>query len=342
MWRDALWAKMANNHPIREEVRRARAMYEHMDAQIFEEGFESDPVALGQGVPQGGPRSGKLFALFNSDLPEELRVAGAGVKIGEQDLTCAIYLDDSMIPSQTEAVARKVLTTLEKYGDQWSQQWSITKFKMLCLNVPNAPGQWPFKGHYFDTVQTVKYLGVHFESLKGWSAHFAMKRAAALIQRVELRRAGLFGGKNAPTDSLEVAKSMLWSTLDYGRGVASSQGSRCKTVAKALESFHLETLREILGTSDRSMGAGVRGETGEIPDVWRDRKRQMLMARQMLTAPKGGLLCKIAIEANSSSLKLGIFRVVHDFLQQAEGPSIDQFRSKGEIKQWILMKATQE
>ena len=144
---------MANTHPNLEDVRRTRAMYEHMDAQIVEEGFESEPVALGQGVSQGGPRSGKLYALYNSDLPEELRVAGAGVKIGEQDLTCAIYLDDSMIPSQTEAVARRALITLEKYGDQWSQQWSIPKFKMLCLNVPNAPGQWPFKGHYFDTVQ---------------------------------------------------------------------------------------------------------------------------------------------------------------------------------------------
>ena len=342
VWRDGLWAKMANTHPNLEDVRRARAMYEHMDAQIVEEDFESEPVALGQGVPQGGPRSGKLYALFNSDLPEELRAAGAGVKIGEQDLTCAIYLDDSMIPSQTETVARKALITLEKYGDQWSQQWSIPKFKMLCLNVPNAPGQWPFKGHYFDTVQKVKYLGIHFDPLKGWSAHFAMKRAAALILKVEIRRAGLFGGKNAPADSLEVARSMLWSTLDYGRGVASSQGTRCKTVAKALDSFHLETLREILGTSDRSMCAGVRGETGEIPDMWRERKRQMLMARQMLTAPKGGLMRNLAIQANSSSPKLGVFRTVHDFLQQTEGPSIDHFRSKGDIKRWILMKATQE
>jgi hypothetical protein len=129
-----------------------------------------------------------------------------------------------MIPSQTEAVARKVPITLEKYGDKWSQQWSVPKFKML-FNVPNAHGQWPFKGHYFDTAQKVKYLGVHFEPLKGWSAHFAMKRVAALLLRGEIKRAGLFGGKNAPADSLEVARSMLWSTLDYGRGVASSQGT---------------------------------------------------------------------------------------------------------------------
>ncbi len=46
MWRDGLWAKMANTHSNLEDVRRERAMYEHMDAQIVEEGLETEPVAL--------------------------------------------------------------------------------------------------------------------------------------------------------------------------------------------------------------------------------------------------------------------------------------------------------
>jgi hypothetical protein len=93
-----------------------------------------------------------------------------------------------------------------------------------------------------------------------------MKRMAALLVRLDLRRAGLLGGRNAPADRLEVVRAILWATIDYGRGVASSQGPRCKTMAKTLESFHTETLREILGTSRHSATAGVRGETGEIPD----------------------------------------------------------------------------
>ena len=189
---------------------------------------------------------------------------------------------------------------------------------------------------------TCKYLGVHFDPKLGWGPHFAKKRAAALLVRLVLRRAGLLGGKNAPADSLEVARSVLWATIDYGRGVASSQGPRCKAVAKALDSFHLETLREILGVSSHSVVAGVRGETGEIPDCWRERMRQLLVARQMLTSPRGGLMERIANQANRASPKLGIFRIVDDFLVETKGPPLEDFRSKREIKKWIANKASQE
>ena len=112
-----------------------------MDAQIVEEHYQSDVVTLCQGIPQGGPKSGKLFAFSNSDLPGELRTAGAGTSVGEVDLTCATYLDDSLIPAQTEEVVREVLTTLENYGTRWSQQWSPTKFIIFCLNVRKPPAQ---------------------------------------------------------------------------------------------------------------------------------------------------------------------------------------------------------
>ena len=342
VWREGLWAKLVKTHARVEDVRRARAMYEHMGAQIVEENFASSIVSLLQGLPQGGPCSGKLFAFFNSDLPEELRNVGAGTVIGRTELTCSIYLDDSMIPSHSEDVMRRTLLCLEEYGDRWSQHWSTTKFKMLCMNVSSPPEQWLFKGTWFDTVQAARYLGIHFDPRGGWGPHFAKKRAAALLLRLELRRAGLFGGKNSPADSLEVARSKLWATIDYGRGTASSQGSKCKTIAKALDSFHLETLREILGVSSTSRKAGVRGETGEIPDAWRERKRQLLTARQMLAAPKGGQMEKVAREANAGTPKLGIFRVVNEFLEEHAGPKIETFRNKMEIKRWVLTKASEE
>jgi hypothetical protein len=135
---------------------------------------------------------------------------------------------------------------------------------------------------------------------------------------------------------------MLWSIIDYGRGVASSQGPNCKAVAKALDAFQLETLREILGVSRACRKAGVRGELGEIPDGWRERKRQLLVARQMLGAPTGGLAEKIARQANSATPKLGIFRIVHRFLEETKGPTLEEFRSKGDIKRWIHSMASQE
>jgi hypothetical protein len=68
--------------------------------------------------------------------------AGAGVMIGEVNLTCAIYLDDSMIPTPTVEATRGTLATLEDYGKCWSQQWAPAKCKVLCLNVLDPPAQW--------------------------------------------------------------------------------------------------------------------------------------------------------------------------------------------------------
>jgi hypothetical protein len=147
--RDALWAKLTKAHKCTDEVRSARALYEHMDAKIVEEDFQSDIVKLGQGIPQGGPRSGKLFAFYNSDLPEDLRSAGAGTSVGDVDITCATYLDDSLVPTHTEGVVREVLH-LEAYGDRWSQQWSTAKFTVMCVNVTNPPAHWLFKDQWID------------------------------------------------------------------------------------------------------------------------------------------------------------------------------------------------
>ncbi len=36
VWRDALWAKLATSHNCMEEVRSARALYAHMDAQTWD------------------------------------------------------------------------------------------------------------------------------------------------------------------------------------------------------------------------------------------------------------------------------------------------------------------
>ena len=201
-----------------------------------------------------------------------------------------------------------------------------------CASTLTTPQrwQWLFREQWIDSVTACKYLGVHFDPVEGWGPHFAKKKAAAILTRLELRRAGLFGGRNAPADSLEVARAR--STIDHGRGVVSSQDHKCKAIAKALDAFQLETLREILGVSKSCRIAGVRGKLGEIPDLWRERKRQMSVARQMLTSPRGGLMEQIARQANNATPKLGIFRTVQNFLEAVSGPPLQMFRNNKEIK----------
>lgn len=51
---------------------------------------------------------------------------------------------------------------------------------------------------------------------------------------------------------------------------------------------------------------------------------------------------KVAREANAGTPKLGIFRVVNEFLEEHAGPKIETFRNKMEIKRWVLTKASEE
>ena len=83
---------------------------------------------------------------------------------------------------------------------------------------------------------------------------------------------------------------------------------------------------------------------GEVPDVWRERKRQLLVANQMLAAPKGSLLSLLAREGQNASPKLGIFKLVENFLSKLNGSrrSIADFRGKKDIKAWIISEATSE
>ena len=87
LWMRALWAKLADDEKTSlRDVKRARALYAQMPAQIHDADFQGPIVFSKQGLPQGGPRSGNLFCYFGSDLPDQLKAAGAGAKVGEVSL----------------------------------------------------------------------------------------------------------------------------------------------------------------------------------------------------------------------------------------------------------------
>ena len=294
LWRDAAWAKLANAHDNLADVKRLKALNARVAVKMVEHDFESDEVELKMGAPQGAPRSGDIFGTFNSDLPEELKTAGAGVKIKEEHITCVTFLDDTLIPARHVDVIHGSLRTLDEYGKRWAQVWAKEKFTVLAFNAKKCPPQWNFDNGWIDTVTSSKYLGVTFHATRGWTPHFAEKRGIALYVAHELRSTGLIGGRNAPKDALDTVRAMVWSVLDYGRAAANLRGPKHKGTKAVLEGFQINLLRELLGVSKWAMKDGVLGETGDLPDIWRERKRQLLVARQMLRAPEGSLPKRIA------------------------------------------------
>ena len=190
------------------------------------------------------------------------------------------------------------------------------------------------------TVATAKYLGVLFDSKKSWVPHFTNVLEKAKSRVGELRAAGLLGGSNIPTNSLMVVRVVLWASLDYGRGAACSSGPRHLEIARRLALFQMKTLREVLGLSDAAPRLGVLGESGDISDAWREVKRQVMLAYQMLHAPVGSLPYAVARAAMSS--ECGLFARVNHILTRVRGRTtiLTDFRTSGSLVK-LIMKAAQ-
>ena len=273
LWREALWAKLADAHDNVCEVKQLKALFSSLGTIILEPGFTSKEVKHKIGIHQGAPRSGDIFGFFNSDIPAELKQMGAGVSVRGVQTTCLSFLDDACTPARDHDTIRKVLQSLADYGDRWSQEWSHSKFKVLNINSVGCPKQWKFKDHWLDTVDHAKILGVIFHASRGWIPHFAEKLGVAMYVLRELRQAGFIGGRNPPLKCLTTVRAMVWAVLDYGRAVANVRGPRHGDIKTKLERFHFRTLREVLGVSSKAPKLGVTGELGEIPDIWRERQR---------------------------------------------------------------------
>ena len=343
LWRDGVWAKLADSHGNISEVKQLMAVFPRISQQIIEPGFSSNVVDMKAGFPQGAPRSGDIFGFYNSDIPSELRELGAGVSVRGVQVTCGTFLDDSWIPTREQHIVREVLQALASYGERWAQLWAVNKFKVINFSSTKCPAQWMFRNHWVDTVTEARVLGVLFHATRGWVPHFAEKLGVARFVAAGLRRAGLLGGRNPPAACLVTVRAMVWATLDYGRIVANLRDPGHKGIQAKIELFQFQILREVLGVSSKAHKLGVIGESGELLDIWRERQRQMLGARQMLKAPPGSLPRRMAEAAQHAEAKLGLFRLVAEILEeQKEVRDISSFGSKGDIRGWIRKQATQE
>ena len=215
--------------------------------------------------------------------------------------------------------------------------------KVLCVNVKSPPAQWKFGEGTVSTVATAKCLGVLFDSKKSWVPHFTEKLKKGETRAGELRAAGLLGGNSIPATSLMVVRVMLWTSLDYGRGAARSSGPKHLEVAKRLVRFQMKILREVLGLSDSAPTLGVLGESGDIPDAWREVKRQVLLAHQMWQAPAGSLPNAVARAALATEhAEHGLFVRSNQILSTIRGrpTSVSDFRTSSSLAK-VIMKAAQ-
>ena len=345
VWRSAAWAKLADSHEPMIDVKRVKELYMNQQLQIVEPGYTSRTYSPTKGVPQGGPKSGDVHGGFTSDIPDELRRCGAGVMLGNVEIMCLSFLDDYMTPTIEDKVINRVLETLRKYGEKWDVTWAPSKFNVLNFNVDPERDALKYGHVPVSAITHHKYLGViHSTKRPYWKAHYAEKLRTALFLLYNLRSAGLIGGRNSPAAALGVVRSMIWQTMDYGRATARSLDGDHAGVRKKLEAFQISVLRKVRGLSKSAPKLAVFGESGDLPDAWRERRKQMSIAFQMITAESSSVAHRVAMEASSASPKVGLFLRVSNLLAEhdIEARDITDFKNKTEISNWIARRASTE
>ena len=265
--------------------------------------------------------------------------------LGGVEIACVAFLDDYMTPTRDARVINKVLEVLRDYGARWDVQWAVTKFRVLRFNGAKSDISWVFDGTPVQTTERHKYLGVtHSTNKPYWTDHYSEKLGVAYFLIVRLRAVGLIGGRNTPAAALEIIRSMVWQMLDYGRATAPSSARGHAQIRKKLEGLQMKVLREILGLSSSSPKLAVHGEYGDLPDIWRERRKQLQIANQMMTSDSTSLPYRVAKEANEASPKVGLLHEVGVILTTLGEPgrTVESFRNKDEVNKWVSRAATAE
>ena len=261
------------------------------------------------------------------------------------DITCLAFLDDYMTPSRDHDTINHVLEAMRSYGEKWDVRWALDKFRVLSFNSDPGDETWTYEHTTIRAVTQHKYLSViHSTKKPFWNAHFSEKLMVAQYLFFSLRKSGLLGGRNAPGASLNVVRRMIWQAIDHGRATARSLDYGHGTIRKKLAAFQISVLREVLGLSKSAPILAILGESGDLPDAWRERWKQMQIAKQMLSADPSSIAHKVAQEANTAVPKIGIFLRISKVLADHDDRKRDiaDFESKKEIKTWIARRAADE
>ena len=340
LWKEATWAKLLDSHPDPLDVKRAAALYKHFVCKIPE--LNNGLIDSLTGVPQGGPRSGDIFCFFTSDLPEELRSLDAGIVVLTFYIACLVYMDDWVIFAKNDGITASILQTLYDYGKRWSQSWALVKLNVLCFNRRSFPTTWAFGDDSISSKSHEKWLSVTYSIDRKWILHFTAKIKTAYFTTHRLWESGLLGGRNIPAVSLDIVQKVVWASLDYGRASTDSEAPGHRTIQDRLSLLQAKTLRQVLDSSKSTPRDALLGETGDIPDFWRERRKALNMCHLLLSTPPDSIPGRLALSTRDA--KTGLMHRGSLLLSELGLPA-DTFllqNAKLSIKRAVLGAVTNE
>ena len=121
--------------------------------------------ATENGTKQGDNLSPSLFSVYISDLLDELKASGIGVKFLNAHISVLAYADDLVLVGPTQAGLQQLINITESWCHRNCLCVNEQKTKVMHVRpkgVAKTQYNFTYKGNRLDSVEEYKYLGVIF------------------------------------------------------------------------------------------------------------------------------------------------------------------------------------
>jgi hypothetical protein len=259
-------AKMAKRGIPREQIEITQALLEHKEIRIRAASRMSEKITRSRGLGQGKPSSGKLFTLYISDIPDEIRKCEISITSRGVEITCIMFQDDIVVPLGDHKHVQILLDKMTKYGKKWDIIFAPQKFNVLAFG-DNTKRSYQLGETEKPTERTEKYLSIILDTQGNWKSHFAERIKKAKSALGLLLGAGIMGGKQPAHKAVEIAKATLWSIVDSGRLATNYLSDDSKIRRKEVQKFKIKVAKIALNVSKTAPSIGVLAELGWIGDL---------------------------------------------------------------------------
>ena len=227
------------------------------------ENVYSDTFNLDSGVPQGSVLSGTLFALAINDIAKQL----------PQGVQNSLYVDDFAIYYSSSSlrhiqrIMNKAIKNIQNWTSLVGFKLSVEKTQAIMFYrnsrwKQNQEIELKLGNNNIQFGDTVKFLGLMFDTHLNWKAHVAyVKKKCNSALNLMLKLSHTTWGARRQT-LLMVYKALVLSKLDYGSPIYSSAS---RNTLKSLDLIHTRGLRLCTGAFKSSPNTSVCCESGEPP-----------------------------------------------------------------------------
>ena len=197
------------------------------------------------GVRQGCKLSPFLFALFLSDIKEDIKEEDA-IFLVDTFIPYLLYADDMIIAAESTKNLQSKLDQLQLYCKKWRLSVNTKKTKIWVLGT-DENFNFIYDGTSLEHVSEYKYLGCIFSNKKKmFHDHIDHLHTQAMKAIFQIKRLNKNFGKLSVKMALMLYDSLVLPILEYGSEIWADS----KEVTDKLELLHLRYLKQLLGVKN--------------------------------------------------------------------------------------------